>query len=246
MHLHTLWFVILAIFWVGYFVLEGFDFGVGALHMLVGKSEEERSTAIRTIGPWWDGNEVWLIVAGAGTFAAFPDWYATMFSSLYLALLLVLIALMLRGVSFEYIGRSTTERVRMTWRWAMTICSMLIPLLVGIGLGDLLNGLPINSSHDYTGNFWGLLTPYGIWTGLTLLALCLLHGATFLKLRTTGQLRARAAAIARPLGWIAILAVIGFVIWTRSRRRRDSGSRPGGGARCHRRDFRGTPCGHRS
>ncbi|HXW59262.1 MAG TPA: cytochrome d ubiquinol oxidase subunit II [Solirubrobacteraceae bacterium] len=215
LHLDTLWFVILAILWVGFFVLEGFDFGVGALHMLVGKTEAERRVAVSTIGPWWDGNEVWLIVAGAGTFAAFPAWYATWFSALYLALLLVLAGLMARGVALEYITKRDDERWRRAWRWALTIGSLLVPLLLGVGLGDLLNGLPINSSHEFTGNFADLLTGYGLWTGVTLLGLCLLHGATFLKLRTSGAVRERAVALARPLGWAAIALVVGFVIWTR-------------------------------
>jgi len=174
MQLHTIWFVIISIFWIGFFVLEGFDFGVGALHTIVGRGDSERKLALSTIGPWWDGNEVWLIVAGAGMFAAFPGWYATMFSALYLALLLVLVALMARGVAFEFKDKSENPRWRLTWRWAMTIGCLLIPLLLGVGLGDLLNGLPIDSSHEYTGNFFDLLTPYGLWTGLTLLALCLL------------------------------------------------------------------------
>ena len=216
LHLHTLWFVIIAIFWVGFFVLEGFDFGVGVLHTIVGRTDTERRVAINTIGPWWDGNEVWLIVAGAGMFAAFPAWYATMFSALYLALLLVLAALMARGVAFEYMGKSENPRWRRTWTWCTTIGSLLVPLLLGVGLGDLLNGLPIDSSHEFTGNFFDLLTPYGLWTGVTLLGLCLLHGATFLKLRTADELRERARAAARALGWPAIALVVGFVIWTRS------------------------------
>ncbi len=216
MHLHTLWFVILAILWVGFFVLEGFDFGVGALHMLLGRTDTERRVAINTIGPWWDGNEVWLVVAGAGTFAAFPAWYATMFSALYLALLVVLLALMARGVAFEFRGKSEDPRWRATWAWCTTLGSLLIPLLIGVGLGDLLNGLPIDSHHDFTGDFFDLLTPYGLWTGVTLLGLCLLHGATFLKLRTTGELRERARSAARPLGWAAIALVVGFVAWTLS------------------------------
>ncbi len=186
------------------------------LHTIVGRTEEERKRALSTIGPWWDGNEVWLVVAGAGTFAAFPGWYATMFSALYLALLLVLVALMARGVSLEFREKSENPRWRATWRWALTIGCLLIPLLLGVGLGDLLNGLPIDSSHEYTGNFFGLLTPYGLWTGVTLVALCLLHGATFLKLRTTDDVRERARALARPLGWVAIALVVGWVIWTRS------------------------------
>jgi len=216
MQLHTIWFVIVSIFWTGFFVLEGFDFGVGMLHTIVGRTDEERKHALSTIGPWWDGNEVWLIVAGAGMFAAFPGWYATMFSALYLALLLVLIALMARGVSFEFKDKSEDPRWRTTWRWAMTLGCVLIPLLLGVGLGDLLTGLPIDSSHNFTGNFFDLLTPYGLFTGVTLLALCLLHGATFLKLRTTDHVRERARAVARPLGWVAIVCVVGWVIWTRS------------------------------
>jgi cytochrome d ubiquinol oxidase subunit II len=216
MQLHTLWFIIIAILWVGFFVLEGFDFGVGALHTIVGRTDTEQRVALNAIGPFWDGNEVWLIVAGAGMFAAFPNWYATMFSALYLALLLVLVALMARGVTFEFRGKSDDPRWRHAWTWAMTLGSLLVPLLIGVGLGDLLNGLPINQSHEYTGNFFDLLTPYGLWTGLTLLGLCLLHGATFLALKTTDEVRARAHAVARPLGWAAIVLVVGFVIWTRA------------------------------
>jgi cytochrome d ubiquinol oxidase subunit II len=215
MHLDTLWYVIIAIFWIGFFVLEGFDFGVGMLHTIVGRTDVERRVALNTIGPWWDGNEVWLVVAGAATFAAFPGWYGTMFSALYLALLVVLAALMARGVAFEYRGKSDNPRWQQAWRRCTTVGSLLIPLLLGIGLGDLLVGLPINSSHNYTGNFFNLLTPYGIWTGLTLVALCLLHGATFLKLKTTNVVRLRAQAAARPLGWVASGLVIGFVVWTR-------------------------------
>ena len=214
LHLHTLWFIILTILWVGFFVLEGFDFGVGMLHTIVGRTDTERRVAINTIGPWWDGNEVWLIVAGAGTFAAFPGWYATMFSALYLALLLVLAALMARGVAFEFQGKSEDPRWRATWTWCTTIGSLLIPLLIGVGLGDLLVGLPIDAAHNFTGNFFDLLTPYGLWTGVTLLGLCLLHGATFLKLRTTDLVRERARALARPLGFISSALVVGFVAWT--------------------------------
>ncbi len=215
MHLHTLWFIILAVVWVGFFVLEGFDFGVGVLHTLVGRTELERRVALNTIGPFWDGNEVWLIVAGAGTFAAFPGWYATMFSALYLALLLVLAALIARGVAFEFRGKSADPRWRATWTWCTTVGSLLIPLLLGVGLGDLLHGLPIDASHEYTGDFFDLLTPYGLWTGVTLLGLCLLHGATFLALKSTDAVRARARALARPLGWAAVGLVVGFVVWTR-------------------------------
>ncbi len=200
MQLHTIWFVIIAVLWVGFFVLEGFDFGVGALHMVIGKTDEERRVLINTIGPWWDGNEVWLIVAGAGMFAAFPGWYATMFSALYLALVLVLLALFGRGVSFEYRGKRESTRWRDGWSRSLMVGSILVPLLIGVGLGDLLNGLPINQQHNFTGNFFDLLTGYGLMTGVTLLVLCLLHGATFLALRTTGELCERARGMARRLG----------------------------------------------
>jgi cytochrome d ubiquinol oxidase subunit II len=215
MHLHTIWFVIIAIVWIGFFVLEGFDFGVGVLHTIVGKTETGRRVALNTIGPFWDGNEVWLVVAGAGMFAAFPGWYATMFSALYLALLLVLVALMARGVAFEFRGKSDNPRWRAAFTWCTTLGSLLVPLLLGVGLGDLLVGLPIDSAHEYTGNFFNLLTPYGLWTGLTILGLCLLHGSTFLMLKTTDDVHARARAASRPLGWAAVGLVIGFVIWTR-------------------------------
>ena len=165
MGLQIVWFVIIAIFWTGFFVLEGFDFGVGALHTVVGKTDLERRVAINTIGPFWDGNEVWLIVAGGATFAAFPDWYATWFSALYLALVLVLFGLIIRGVSFEFRGKIQTPRWKSTWSAALTTGSIILPVLFGIALGDLLYGLPIDSNGEFTGSFWSLLTPYGIWVG---------------------------------------------------------------------------------
>jgi cytochrome bd-type quinol oxidase subunit 2 len=214
MHLHTIWFVIVVVFWIGFFVLEGFDFGVGALHRVVGRTETERRVAINTIGPWWDGNEVWLIVAGAAMFAAFPGWYATLFSALYLALVLVLLALFARGVSFEYRGKRESARWRSGWSWALTTGSILIPLLVGVGLGDLLQGLPVNQNHDFTGNFFDLLTGYGLMTGVNLLTLCLLHGSTFMALRTTDRIRDRARVAARRIGVVAILVNLAWAVWT--------------------------------
>ncbi len=216
LQLHTLWFIIIAFFWTGFFVLEGFDFGVGMLHAIVGRTDEERNAALESIGPFWDGNEVWLVVAGAGTFAAFPGWYATMFSALYLALVVVLAALMARGVSLEFRDKLTNLRWRRAWKWATIVGSALIPLLIGVALGDLLHGLPIDSSHEYTGNFIDLLTPYGLWTGATLVILSLLHGATFLMLKTTGDVRARSAVAARILVWPSLGAILGFMIWTRT------------------------------
>ena len=191
------WFIVIAILWTGFFILEGFDFGVGMLHSVVGTDEAGRRAAINTIGPLWDGNEVWLIVAGAAMFAAFPGWYATMFSGLYLALVLVLAALIVRGVAFEYRGKRDALRWRRTWDVLLTVGSLLAPLLIGVALGDLLHGLPINSHQNYTGSFWDLLQPYGVFTGVTLVLICLLHGATFLCLKTTGDMRERAGRLAR-------------------------------------------------
>ena len=214
MELHNVWYVIVTIFWTGFFVLEGFDFGVGMLHTVVGKTDAERNAAVSTIGPFWDGNEVWLIVAGAATFAAFPAWYATMFSSLYLALFMILLALIVRGVSFEFRHRVAAPRWHAVWKWALTIGSALIPLLIGVGLGDLLHGLPIDKGQEYTGNFWDLLTGYGLWVGITFLSLSLLSGATFLVLKTTGDLRARARRVAGRSAWVALVAVVVFAVWT--------------------------------
>jgi cytochrome bd ubiquinol oxidase subunit II len=191
------WFIVIAVLWTGFFVLEGFDFGVGMLHSVVGRDDASRRAAINTIGPLWDGNEVWLIVAGAAMFAAFPAWYATMFSGMYLAMVLLLAALIIRGVAFEYRGKRDAARWRTTWDAALTTGSVLAPLLIGIALAGLLHGLPINSAQNYTGTFWDLFQPYALWTGITLVLACALHGATFLCLKTTGDMRERSWQLAR-------------------------------------------------
>jgi cytochrome d ubiquinol oxidase subunit II len=208
------WYIVIAILWTGFFVLEGFDFGVGMLHTVVGRDDAGRRAVINTIGPLWDGNEVWLIVAGAGMFAAFPAWYATMFSGMYLALVLLLASLIIRGVAFEYRGKRDAARWRRTWDMALTVGSVLAPLLIGIALGNLLKGLPINSAGNYTGSFWDLLQPYAVWTGVTLVLVCLLHGATFLSLKTTGDLHERSRAVARRVAPVTAAFTIGFIIWT--------------------------------
>jgi cytochrome bd ubiquinol oxidase subunit II len=214
MRLVPFWFIVIAVLWTGFFVLEGFDFGVGMLHNAVGRDEAGRRAAINTIGPLWDGNEVWLIVAAAAIFAAFPGWYATMFSAVYLALVLLLVALIVRGVSFEYRGKRQAVRWTRTWDGLMTGGSLLAPLLIGVALGDLLHGLPINASQNYTGSFWDLLQPYALFTGVTLVLICLLHGATFLALKTTGDLRERAGHLARRVAPLTGAAVLAFTIWT--------------------------------
>ncbi len=208
------WFIVIAVLWTGFFILEGFDFGVGMLHSVVGEDEPGRRAAINTIGPLWDGNEVWLIVAGAAMFAAFPGWYATMFSALYLALALLLAALIIRGVAFEYRGKRDAARWRRTWDVSLTVGSLLAPLLIGVGLADLLHGLPINSAQNFTGSFWTLLQPYALFTGVTLVLICLLHGATFLSLKTTGDMHERSRRIARTVAPFTAAAVVGFAIWT--------------------------------
>ena len=208
------WFIVIAILWTGFFILEGFDFGVGMLHSFAADDDAGRRAAINTIGPLWDGNEVWLIVAAAAMFAAFPGWYATMFSGMYLLLVLLLASLIVRGVAFEYRGKRDAARWRRTWDVLLTVGSALAPLLIGIALADLLHGLPINSAQNYTGSFWDLLQPYALWTGVTLVLVCLLHGATFLCLKTTGDMHERSRQLAR---WIAPFTgafVIGFIIWT--------------------------------
>src|SRR5580693_2078950 len=146
------WYIIIAILWTGFFVLEGFDFGM--LHAVIGTDEAGRRAAINTIGPLWDGNEVWLIVAAAAMFAAFPGWYATAFSGFYLLMVLLLAALIVRGVAFEYRGKRDAVRWRRTWDVLLTVGSLLAPFLIGVVLGDMLHGLPINSHQEYTGSFW--------------------------------------------------------------------------------------------
>jgi cytochrome d ubiquinol oxidase subunit II len=213
-HLIPFWAILIAVLWTGFFVLEGFDFGVGMLHGVAGGHAAARRAAINTIGPLWDGNEVWLVVAAAAIFAAFPGWYATMFSGFYLLMALILVALIIRGVSFEYRGKRPAARWRRTFDGLMTTGSVAAPLLFGIVLGDLLHGLPVNSAQNYTGTFWDLFQPYAVFTGVTFVLICALYGATFLTLKTTGELRERAGRLARAIAPFTGAAVIGFIIWT--------------------------------
>jgi cytochrome d ubiquinol oxidase subunit II len=180
----------------------------------VPRSDEERSTTLRTIGPVWDGNEVWLVVAGGATFAAFPAWYATMFSGFYLALLLILVFLMVRVVSFEWRSKSETPGWRSTWTWANTIGSFGASLLWGIGLSCLLYGTPIDSDGDFTGNLLDLFSSYSVLAGIAVVVLFAFHGATFLTLRTAGQLRDRAEAVGRRLAIPAALLGGVYLAWT--------------------------------
>ena len=214
MDLETFWFCLIVVVWAMYFLLEGFDFGVGMLLPFVPRSVEERSTTLRTIGPVWDANEVWLVVAGGATFAAFPAWYATMFSGFYLALLLILFFLIVRVVSFEWRSKSESPRWRATWSWANTIGSFGAPLLWGIGLANLIGGVPINADGHYAGTFWDLFSPYTVVAGVAVVVLFAFHGATFLTLRTIGDLHDRSEHAARRLAVPAAALGAVYVVWT--------------------------------
>jgi cytochrome d ubiquinol oxidase subunit II len=214
MDLQIFWFCLIAVLWAGYFLLEGFDFGVGMLLPFLPRNERERGTMFETIGPVWDGNEVWLVVAAGATFAAFPAWYATMFSGFYLALLLVLFFLIVRVLSFEWREKSESPRWRAAWMWANTIGSVGAALLWGIGLSSLLSGLPIDSDGDFTGNVLDLLSPYTVAAGVAVVVLFAFHGATFLTLRTAGDLCERAAAAARRLAIPAAALGALALAWT--------------------------------
>jgi cytochrome bd ubiquinol oxidase subunit II len=212
--LQVIWFILISILWLGYFVLEGFDFGVGMLIRAVGQTKEERRAVIHSIGPVWDGNEVWLLVAGGATFAAFPQWYATLFSGFYLALFLILVGLIVRNVSFEFWGKAATDRGRERWEWALMFGSFLPALLWGVGWANIVHGVPIDANHEYTGTLFDLLNPYALLGGLTTLAIFLTHGAIFLELKTTGEIRQRARSIAASVAPIAAALGIGFLVWT--------------------------------
>jgi cytochrome d ubiquinol oxidase subunit II len=214
MSLADLWFVLVAVLWSGYFVLEGFDFGVGMLLPFLPRDERERSAMFQAIGPVWDGNEVWLIVAGGATFAAFPLWYATMFSGLYLALVLVLVCLIVRVLSFEWRSKTDDPRWRAMWMWANTLGSFGASFVWGVGLSSLLYGLPIDSGNDFHGGFLDLFNLYTLLGGLSVVLLFAYHGATFLVIRTLGDLCQRAAHTARRLSLLAAVAGSGFLAWT--------------------------------
>ena len=210
----TFWFIVITVLWTGFLVLEGFDFGVGALHGLVGGDEDGRRAVIHTIAPVWDGNEVWLIVAGASMFAAFPGWYATAFSGLYLALVLLLVVLILRGVGIEFRHKRDSARWRRLWSVALIASSLVAPLLVGVALADFGYGLPIDADQEFVGTFWDLLPLYSIVTGLAFVAITLLHGAVFLGIKVHGEPHRRATRIARVVAPAAAVLVFAMVIWT--------------------------------
>jgi cytochrome d ubiquinol oxidase subunit II len=208
MDLNTLWFILIAVLYIGFFLLEGFDFGVGILLPILGKDDKTRRMMINTIGPHWDGNEVWLLTAGGATFAAFPNWYATMFSAFYMALFLLLLALIVRGVAFEFRSKDLHPKWRTLWDWCIFVGSLVPPLLLGVAFGNLLHGMAIDETMTYVGTFWQLLNPYALVIGLMAVALCVVHGAIFLSMKTDGALLA-ASEKAAWLSWpIAVVMVV--------------------------------------
>ncbi len=219
MTLPTFWFIVIGVLWTGFLILEGFDFGVGSLLPALGKgknatdSEKRRRVMLTTIGPHWDGNEVWLLTAGGATFAAFPHWYATMFSAFYLPLLLVLLALIVRNMGFEYRGKRDNDAWRRNWDYCIIGGSVLSPLLIGVALTNVVRGLPIDADMEFRGNFFTLLNPMSLLGGLVILGLSLTHGAYFIALKTVGDLQRDARALATKLGLgTAVLAVV-LLLW---------------------------------
>src|SRR5512134_1755071 len=211
--LQILWFILIAVLWIGFYFLEGFDFGVGMLIPILGKKDEEHRAIINTIGSVWDGNEVWLLTAGGATFAAFPHWYATMFSGFYLPLFLLLVGLIIRGISFEYRSKDSRPAWRNRFDWMIAIGSFLASLLLGTAFANLAKGVPIDANMNYVSpngimTTLGLLNPYGLIGGLTTVAVFLLHGANFLSLKLDGDLRERARAYAKKIYVFAAIMVV--------------------------------------
>ncbi len=212
MDLNTLWFILISVLFIGFFILEGFDYGVGILLPFMAKSDPERRMLINTIGPFWDGNEVWLLTAGGAMFAAFPHWYATMFSGFYLALVLMLLALIVRGVAFEFRSKDKSPQWRSLWDWMLFTGSIIPALLWGVAMANLIRGVPIDADKHYVGGFFNLLNPYALIGGLVTLTLFTLHGAIFLNLKTTDRFRESARRIALRLWPVTTVLVFLFVI----------------------------------
>ncbi|NPV55319.1 MAG: cytochrome d ubiquinol oxidase subunit II [Anaerolineae bacterium] len=214
MDLNITWFVLIAVLYIGFFVLEGFDFGVGILLPILGKKDVERRAIINTIGPHWDGNEVWLLTAGGATFAAFPQWYATMFSGFYLPLFLLLLALIVRGVAFEFRSQDDNPRWRATWDWAIFIGSLLAALLLGVAFTNLGRGVPIDANMQYAGGFFNLLNWYAVLGGVVSVLIFTLHGAIFLTMKTSDDLSKRAQRLANRLWLPTLIALVLFTVGT--------------------------------
>ncbi|TFC45870.1 cytochrome d ubiquinol oxidase subunit II [Cryobacterium sp. TMT1-21] len=214
MELNILWFWIIAAMFIGYFVLDGFDFGVGMSLPFLGKDDLDRRVIINTIGPVWDLNETWVIVAGASLFAAFPEWYATMFSGFYLALLVILLALIVRGVSFEYRHQRPESVWKARFDLMIVVGSAVPALLWGVAFANVVQGVQLDAGHNYIGTFFDLLNPYALLGGLTTLLLFFTHGVVFISLKTEGDIRQRAQKLAVKAGLVTILVAASFLLWT--------------------------------
>ncbi|MFH9572321.1 cytochrome d ubiquinol oxidase subunit II [Streptomyces sp. NPDC017230] len=214
MELHDVWFVLIAVLWTGYFFLEGFDFGVGVLTKLLARNRAEKRVLINTIGPVWDGNEVWLLTAGGATFAAFPEWYATLFSGFYLPLLVILVCLIVRGVAFEYRVKRPEESWQRNWETAIFWTSLLPAFLWGVAFGNIVHGVKIDRELEYVGSVWDLLNPYALLGGLVTLTLFTFHGTVFTALKTVGEIRERARALALRVGLLTAVLALAFLVWT--------------------------------
>ncbi|MYV41239.1 cytochrome d ubiquinol oxidase subunit II [Streptomyces sp. SID1328] len=214
MELHDVWFVLIAVLWTGYFFLEGFDFGVGVLTRLLARNRPERRVLINTIGPVWDGNEVWLLSAGGATFAAFPEWYATLFSGFYLPLLLILVCLIVRGVGFEYRAKRPEEKWQRNWEWAIFWSSLIPAFLWGVAFGNIVRGVQIDQHFEYVGGLADLFNPYALLGGAVTLTLFTFHGTVFTALKTVGDIRTRARTLALRLGPVTVVLALGFLVWT--------------------------------
>ncbi|MFC9506546.1 cytochrome d ubiquinol oxidase subunit II [Streptomyces sp. NPDC057002] len=218
MELHDVWFVLIAVLWTGYFFLEGFDFGVGVLTKLLARNRPEKRVLINTIGPVWDGNEVWLLSAGGATFAAFPEWYATLFSGFYLPLLLILVCLIVRGVAFEYRVKRPEESWQRNWETAIFWTSLLPAFLWGVAFGNIVRGVKIDQDFNYAGGVLDLLNPYALLGGLVTLAMFTFHGTVFVGLKTVGEIRERARKLALRVGLLTALLALAFLLWTQADR----------------------------
>ncbi|MEU5663640.1 cytochrome d ubiquinol oxidase subunit II [Streptomyces longwoodensis] len=216
MELHDVWFVLIAVLWIGYFFLEGFDFGVGVLTKLLARDRTEKRVLINTIGPVWDGNEVWLLTAGGATFAAFPEWYATLFSGFYLPLLVILVCLIVRGVAFEYRAKRPEENWQRNWETAIFWCSLIPAFLWGVAFGNIARGVKIDARLEYVGGLGDLLNPYALLGGLVTLSLFTFHGAVFVGLKTVGDIRERARTTALRVGAVTAVLALVFLGWTQA------------------------------
>jgi cytochrome d ubiquinol oxidase subunit II len=213
MDLNIIWFILVSVLFIGFFFLEGFDYGVGIILPFLSKRDGDRRAIINTIGPVWDGNEVWMLTAGGALFASFPHVYATLFSGAYVALVLMLLALIVRGVAFEFRSKREDPVWRNRWDWAIFIGSAVPALLWGVTVGNLMRGLAIDADMNYFGGLLPMLNPFSIWAGVVFVALFTMHGANFLSLKLGGELEGKAKAVAWKVWMIALVTTVILVVW---------------------------------